>query len=306
MSSPVACFGKLPFHREFLRLGVDSPGAAWVVRWIEQAHVAWTRQGDAPATSPVVRFAVPVERSLLVGVVRQSSDGLRRHPVTLFAEVGDAGTRRPELVPAACEPTWSALATLLDADTASQAALTAALARGVPPPDFAGAEARHGDAQRQASHGGAWGALAGGAPADEARHLALNFVAAAEAQRGAASVLDGVAFAVPIVADHGRGASQAGLWLELFAAAVGGAVRPAILLRAEPAMLVCLHRPPEGRDLAAALSDLALAPIDDLREPWQAWPPADARLAAGVEKLVAGTPATAAELVDTMRALGRA
>lgn len=301
MSAHVACFGKLPFHREFLRLGVDAPAAKWIVQWVEQAHVAWTRQGDAPATSPVVRFAVPIDRRLMVGVVRQSSDGLRRHPVTLFVDGGDAAVRRPELVPAACEPTWRALTAMLDADTSSQAALTSALARGVVAPDFTAAESSHGETRRASSAIGAWTALAG-ATGDEARHLAINFLAALDAQRGATSAADGVAYAVPV---DGTGASsQAALWLELVGA--GGVTGlPALLVRTDPGLLVCLHRPPEGRDLAAALGDLAMAPIDDLREAWQKWPPADARLAAGVDALVAGKPTTAAELVDAVRALAR-
>jgi len=306
MTVRVACFGKLPFHREFLRIGLESPAAAWVVHWLEQAHVAWSRTGNAPASSPLVRFAAPVERSLVVGVVRQSSDGLRRHPVALFIETsGDLAAARPELVPLACEPVWTALATLLDAGATSVAELTAALAGGVPAPDRAAAEAAFADAGARDVPGGAWAALAGpAADADAARHLALNFITAAQAQAGVASAADGVAFSVPIDEQPATAAGQAALWIALFTAAVSRAIAPpALLLRPQPGMLVACYRPPDGRDLAATLGDPALAPIDDLCEPWQPWPPSDGRLAAGVEALVAGAPTRFPGLVETMRTL---
>src|SRR4029453_14567277 len=70
---PVSCFGKLPFHREFLRVGLGTPAAGWVVRWVEGAHAAWAARGDAPAETPLVRFAaVPEGGDLVAGVVRQS------------------------------------------------------------------------------------------------------------------------------------------------------------------------------------------------------------------------------------------
>jgi hypothetical protein len=308
MSAPVACFGKLPFHREFLRLGLESPAAGWVVRWIEQAHVAWSRGGEAPATSPLVRFVAPVERHLVVGVVRQSSDGLRRHPVALFIDVaGDLAGQRPELVPLACVPVWAALATLLETEATSLGGLTAALARGVEPPDLGAAETAHAAARAREAAGGAWLALAGaGASPDDARHLALNFVTAARAQRSARSALDGVALAVAIDADPARAAADAGLWIELFAATARSAPAPATLLRPDPGMLVTFYRPPDGRDLSAVLGDLASAPIDDLREVWQPWPPPDGRLESGVERLVSGVPTTFASLREAMGALAGA
>jgi hypothetical protein len=304
MAAHVACFGKLPFHREFLRLGLDSPAAAWTVRWVEQAHAAWSRAGNAPATSPLVRFAAPVERSLVAGVVRQSGDGLRRHPITLFVEAPGEVAARPELVPLACAPVWTALAALLDGGAASVGELSAALAAGVAAPDVATAARIVAEGDARDVPGGAWAALAGASDADGSRHLALNLVTAVRAQAEAASAADGVAVALPVDDDPAAAAVRASRWLALFAAAVGRATAPPVLLmRAEPGLLVAFHRPPEGRDLAAVLSDPGLAPIDDLREPWQPWPPDDPRLAAGVDALVRGGPDRFPALVDAVRRL---
>jgi hypothetical protein len=308
MAARVACFGKLPFHREFLRIGLDSPGAAWVVHWLEQAHVAWSRTGNAPATSPLVRFAAPVERALVIGVVRQSSDGLRRHPVALFTETtGDLAATRPELVPIACEPTWTALAALLDTSVTSVAELTASFANGIPAPDLGAADATYMEARAHDAPGGAWAALAGpSTEPDGARHLALNLVTAAQAQRAATSAADGVAFSVPIADDPATAARQAAFWLALFGGAAARSMAPPVMcLRPDPGLLVAFYRPPDGRDLAAVLTDPALAPIDDLREPWQTWPPSDGRLAAGLDALVGGGAGGFAHLLDSMRALGR-
>ena len=307
MAARVACFGKLPFHREFLRIGLDSPAAAWVVQWVEQAHVVWSRSGNAPAASPLVRFAAPVERTLVIGVVRQSSDGLRRHPVALFTETGAELATRPELVPIACERVWTALATLLDTTVTSVAELTASLANGIPAPDLRAADATYMEARAQDAPGGAWTALAGPpSEPDGAQHLALNLVTAARAQNDATSAVDGIAMALPIADDPTVAARQAALWLALFGAAAGRSLpAPVLCLRPDPGMLVAFYRPPDGRDLAAVLSDPALAPIDDLREAWQTWPPPDGRLAGGVEELVSGTAGGFARLLDAMRALAR-
>jgi type VI secretion system ImpM family protein len=105
---PVACFGKLPFHREFLRLGLSTAVAAWVVRWVEDAHASLSQAGAVPAESQLVRFAAALSDRVVAGVVRQSSDGLRRYPVTFFIEDAlDVGSDGWHLAPVALEASWA-------------------------------------------------------------------------------------------------------------------------------------------------------------------------------------------------------
>jgi hypothetical protein len=283
----VSCFGKLPFHREFLRLGLESAAGAWVAGWVEAAHAAWTRTGGAPGSSPLVRFAAMAETRLVVGVVRQSSDGLRRHPVTFFVEHGGAvAAERWHLVPLACVGTWDVLSAILCGTFTALSELVPALETGVPAPDLAGAEAAHAALLARGRAEGAWQAFTG-ARGEGARHLALNLVTVARAQRDARSPAEGVSMAVPLPDDPALAPGHGALWLELFSAATGApAGRPALLLTTEPPRMVALYRPPEGRDLAAVLGSLAMAPIDDLSEAWESWPPADLSLAAAIERLV--------------------
>src|SRR5262245_35702936 len=115
---PVACYGKLPCHPEYLRIGLGSPGSAQVVRWVERTHEALTKPGRPPTAPGVsLSFAAPEPsgRGVVVGVLRQSSDGTRAHPVVLFAEqaVADAAPQW-HLVPLAARETWRDMVTLLD------------------------------------------------------------------------------------------------------------------------------------------------------------------------------------------------
>jgi type VI secretion system ImpM family protein len=299
----VACYGKLPFHREFLRLGLGSPAAAWVERWLTAAHEAWSKGGAAPPTSPLVRFAAPRPsgEGVVAGVVRQSSDGQRRHPVALFVEDPaplDAG--RWHLVPLALDATWDALAALAGRTWSGADELAAALGAGVPGVALAEAETGYATALARADGAGPWAALTG-AVGDEARHLALNLLTIARAQREARSPAEGVSVAVPLGA--GGAAASASLWLECLRAATAAATaRPVVVLGAEPPRLVAFYRPAEGTDLAAVLSSLAMAPIDDLGERWQQWPPGDAALMAAVERVVARGDDPLAALPGRVRA----
>jgi hypothetical protein len=297
----VSCFGKLPFHREFLRVGLESDAAADVVRWVEHAHEVWTRAGTAPAESPLVRFATLRARSLVAGVVRQSSDGLRKHPVALFAECPfDDGGRAAHLVPVACEPVWTALAELLGRDVADVAGWKTVLEEGVPAPDVEAAGAAYARLCAEVTPGNAW-LTATGADADTARHIALNLIAIAQAQREARSAAEGVAFAVPVGGEPGSATSMVALWIEMFGAAVTPVPRvESIVIRPDP-VLVMFYRPPDGSDLAAVLTTIASAPIDDLRDAWQAWPPDDARVRAWVTSLLERQATPFGALVEAVR-----
>jgi hypothetical protein len=303
---PVSCFGKLPFHREFLRIGLGTPGAASVVRWVDGAHAAWSRSGDPPAETPLVRFAMATEHGgVVAGVVRQSSDGLRRHPVAFFIE-DPARVARADwpLLPLALAGPWTELSALSARSWDDHDALTGALAAGTPALDWEAARAARREALAAPCPGSPWEALTG-VRGDDARHVAANLLAVAEAQRAARSTAEGVSVALPLPPDPGLAPSRASLWLELLDLAAGMAESgPAIALRDTPPRLVAFYRPPEGPDLAAVLSSLDMAPIDDLAEAWQTLPAAGSERARAVDALV-GTAATGA-LGDLPGRLGNA
>ena len=285
---PVSCFGKLPFHREFLRIGLGGAGASWVVRWVEGAHESWNRAGNVPDGSPLVRFAAAVDGGAVVaGVVRQSTDGLRRHPVAFFVEdKRGADTDEWHLLPLAFEGPWAALGELGERSWESLASLTAALDSGVPEPDWERARPGYHEALAAPSGGAPWEALVG-VHGEPARHVAANLLAVLAAQHDARSEAEGVSVAVPLPDDPTAAPGRACLWLELLGAA---AARPAVVVGSAPSRLVAFFRPPEGSDLAAVLSSLDMAPIDDLGEPWQSLPPEGSDRAAAIDRLV--TPTT--------------
>jgi hypothetical protein len=299
-----SCFGKLPFHREFIRLGLETPAAAWVVRWVEGAHAAWSQGGGAPAETPLVRFVAATEAGgLVAGVVRQSSDGQRRHPVTFFVEDGRA-VRGDEwhLLPVALAPAWDVLAALSERPWDELGSLTAALERPMPAPDWDAARAARRDAVATPLRPSPWHALADGG-GDAARHLVANLLVVAEAQRETRSAAEGVSVAFPLPADPMLASSRAGFWLEALAAAVGPRLaRPVLVLGGASPRLVVFCRPPEGPDLAAVLSSLDMAPIDDMAEPWQALPDAGSERGRAIDAIMAsGGPGT---LADVLARLG--
>jgi hypothetical protein len=279
-----------------------------VERWLTGAHAAWSTGGGAPAASPLVHFAAPRPGGdgVVAGVARQSSDGQRRHPVALFMEdPGALGAERWHLLPLALADSWAALAALLDRPYAGTGELASALAAGVPGLALGDADAAYRAALEGAADGGPWRSLTGTA-GDAARHLALNLLTVGRAQRESRDGAEGVSVAMPLPAAGPR-VAHASLWLEVFRAAAGDpALRPVVVLRPEPPQLVAFYRPAEGADLAAVLSSLAMAPIDDLAEPWQSLPPGDPALAAAVERVVAGDAATLAILPERVRVAARA
>ncbi len=303
MPLPVACFGKLPFHREFLRVGLGSAAAAWVTGWVEGAHEAWSRAGEAPAASPLIRFAaLPAGGELVAGVVRQSSDGLRRHPVAFFVEDARGAARDDwHLLPLALAGPWEALGALFDRDWTDVASLTAALAAGVPAPDVDAARLAYRAALAAPLGAPAWTAFAG-ADGDAARHAAATLLAVCEAQRAARSAAEGVSVAMPLPSEPAVAVSRASLWLELLAVAAGPrSACPALTLGGAPLRLVAFYRPPEGRDLAAVLSSLEMAPIDDVTEPWQPLPEPDSPLGRAIDALVGGAGGSLADLPARIR-----
>jgi hypothetical protein len=299
----VSCFGKLPFHREFLRVGLGTPAAGWVVRWVEGAHAAWSASGDAPAETPLVGFAAAAAGGgLVAGVVRQSSDGLRRHPVTFFVEDARGIPREDwHLLPLALAAPWAQLAALGARQWDDVGSLTAALEAGTPPLDWDAARAARRAALAAPLSGSPWEALAGSG-GDGASHLAANLLAVAEAQRAARSAAEGVSVALPLPPDQPPGVSWGAFWLELLDVAVGASAdRPVIVLGNSPPRLVVFYRPPEGPDLAAVLSSLDMAPIDDIAEPWQALPAPGSERARAVDTIL--THSTADTLADILARL---
>jgi hypothetical protein len=297
----VSCFGKLPFHREFLRAGLGSAAASWVVRWVEGAHECWSRAGDAPAESSPVRFAAALDGGgLVAGVARQSSDGLRRHPVTFFVE-DERDPPRDEwhLAPLALAASWDALSAFSERSWDSMASLTAALATGAPEPGWDAARATYRDALAAALSTSPWEALVG-QTGDPARHAAANLLSVLEAQRTARSATEGVSVALPLQAARGLAGRDSSFWVDVLDTAAPAA-RPVICIGSEPPRLVVFFRPPEGPDLAAVLSSLEMAPIDDLGEAWQALPATGSEEARAIDALVASGPGSLAELRGRIR-----
>ena len=114
---------------------------------------------------------------------------------------------------------------------------------------------------------------------------------------------EGVSVALPLPADPALAPSRASLWLELLDLAAGvPASGPAITLGDAPPRLVAFYRPPEGPDLAAVLSSLDMAPIDDLAEAWQTLPAAGSALARAVDALIdTGANGTLGDLPGRLR-----
>jgi len=297
----VSCFGKLPFHREFLRAGLGSAAASWVVRWVEGAHESWSRAGNAPAESSTVRFAAALDGGgLVAGVARQSTDGLRRHPVTFFVEdERDPPGDEWHLAPLALAPSWDALSAFSELPWDSVASLTAALAAGAPEPGWDPARAAYRDALAAALPTSPWEALVG-ATGDPARHTAANLLSVLEAQRAARSATEGVSVAVPLQATGAMAGLDSSFWIDVLQAAAPAA-RPVICVGPEPPRLVVFFRPPEGPDLAAVLSSLEMAPIDDLGERWQDLPAAGSERARAIDAVVASGPGSLGELRGRIR-----
>lgn len=306
----VSCYGKLPFHLEYLRIGLEAPGAIAVTRWIDRAHEAMHAPGrsDEEARTTLCFASAPPDRAgVLAGVVRPSSDGRRRHPVTLFVEERPAAvSERWHLLPLALAEVWTTQRALLDRPFQDVPELTEAL-RDVPGTiDLDAAAADYEAALALVAPTGPWTMLTG-VGGDVARHVALNFLAVSEAQREARSVAEGVALTVSLAgaaAEPAVSLFRACLWLDLFRQVAPGAPLPTLLLGGEAGTwdrLWAVYRPAEGTDLAALLSGQDAAAIDELAEAWQEMPSGDA--AAALDRLVAEDPAPPSELAARVRSV---
>jgi hypothetical protein len=308
MGGDVSCYGKLPFHREYIRIGLESAGARWVTGWIDRAHAAASAQGARGEPGPLLAFAAPSpERGgMLAGAVRQSSDGQRRHPVTLFLEARPAGLlERWHLVPLAAAETWTALRALLDRPFRDLAELTGTLRAAAGPITLEGAAEQFAATLARAAPGGPWQTLTG-RNGEAARHLALNFLTVCRAQTEARSVAEGVAITTSLADgedDPAGRLARACLWLDLVQAVAPGAPPPTVILAGEGdawARLWAIYRPAEGADLAALLTGAENATFEELGETWQDLPSGEA--ATRLEQVVATEPAPVSELHARLRA----
>jgi hypothetical protein len=214
---------------------------------------------------------------------------LRRYPVTFFIEDPRGGTRDCwHLAPLALSASWDALYALNQQTWDNVTSLSAALESGVPEPAWEPARITYEDALDAPLDAPPWHALVG-ETGDRARHAAANLLAVLEAQRSARSAAEGVSLAVPLRPSHGTAPVAASIWLDLLGTSAP-APQPTIAIPSEPPRLVVFFRPPEGRDLAAVLSSLEMAPIDDLGEPWQTLPAVGSDEARNIDALAEAAP----------------
>jgi hypothetical protein len=293
----------MPFHREFLRVGLGSAAASWMVRWVEEAHAAIS-QGSAPLDGTPIPVFVAVSTpgpGVLAGVVRRSSDGLRRYPVALFVEDGIGSPAERHLWPLALIDVWEGLCALLDSPCASPDDFARTLEAGIPAPDLERAAELYREAMAAPRPGGAWEDLTG-ATGDAARHFARNLLSVGVAQREARSAEEGVGLRVPLPdPDRHAQALHAAVWLELVGA-TSGAPWATVGLSAAPSALYAFYRPTDGRDLATMLGGPSDS-LDDLAEPWQAMPPGEPALAAALADVGTARPGPLAEVRAWVRSV---
>jgi type VI secretion system ImpM family protein len=303
-ASPVSCFGKLPFHPEFLRIALDSPGAALVVRWVERTHAALAKARGATAAAASLSFAAaaPGGRSVLAGVLRESSDGSRAHPVTAFIERPAAGMAdRWHLMPLALRSAWTTLAELLQRPFARREDFGAALSGSGAEVELETAGATYA-AAASAVVPGPWLRLTAVDDAT-ARHVALNLVAVARAQREARSPDEGIALTMALPPADVAADVAASLWLELLARLVGGGAPATVVLAHDPPRLYAFHRPVDGSDLASLLTAVQDEQVDDLADPWQTLPASGTPLARALDDLVSRDSAPFADLAARIQAV---
>lgn len=307
------CYGKLPFHAEYLRIMLDVEGAAEVVRWIDETHAALST-APSRATSPptaeesaasIHSFALPLvaETAIAVGVVARSSDGLREHPICIFAILRspeDVG--RWSLLPLACRVLWSRLAEILATGATSREEFAAQLSGGVDvlPPDRTEQELL---VEMQAEHaGGAWASLVG-ATEEDAQHCAMNLLTICEAQREARTLDEGVALAIPLAKPDRT--EPTAIWLSLIAelttTAPGPETRSAIVVGGPGPRLFVFLRPCDGRDLASVLVRSTEAPIDELLDRWQRPPDSGSPRHDAIASMTATGVRTFANLLESAR-----
>ncbi len=81
------CYGKIPSEREFVRIGIDSADALWMVNLLTEAHaLAVESNGEIPSGREV-RLVVcdPASTTVLAALLRGSRDAVgRRYPLGVF------------------------------------------------------------------------------------------------------------------------------------------------------------------------------------------------------------------------------
>ena len=154
---PIACFGKLPFWREYLKGGAVHPTSRALRDWLHGGKEALgLENGEQGVKDEVfnarlrVLIGLPSSKELLAGVIRPSNDAGGRHfPFTVFTHFPrKLYGKHYSLLPLALVPVWEALDDAWDAlaAVASREAFEETLASNEAPGLVPVAEAR-GDYQ---------------------------------------------------------------------------------------------------------------------------------------------------------------
>jgi type VI secretion system ImpM family protein len=244
-----ACFGKLPFWREYLEVGIGHPTARalkeWMLRGKQESAMDQAEEGyrDVPVESRLrILFGVDGSRELLAGVLRPSRDaGGRHYPFVLFTHFPRRlYGRHFSLLPLALTPVWRALDDAWDAlaestdregfqealDSLELPALAAAkVARG----DFQGREGESADELFAA-------------PAASRAELTRSLPGLLE--RLPRSGADGLSVQLPVNREVDEACFDASFWIELIN-------RQFRLRRFEPSVFLDEH--PESRERAVVL-----------------------------------------------------
>ena len=105
-----ACYGKLPFHGDFIRHQAGGAEYQWLDRWIQEGIVSLGESfpgswGEVFQSSSPMRFLIQIEKSSIAGVSRPSVDSAgRRFPFLVFCVLDSRQIRkRPSGIPLAME-----------------------------------------------------------------------------------------------------------------------------------------------------------------------------------------------------------
>lgn len=121
---PLACFGKLPFWREYLTGGAVHPTSRALRDWLHRGKEALgLENGEEGVKDEVfnaqlrVLIGLPGSKELLAGVIRPSNDAGGRHfPFTVFTHIPrKVFGKQYSLLPMALVPVWEALEDAWDA-----------------------------------------------------------------------------------------------------------------------------------------------------------------------------------------------
>lgn len=115
---PLACFGKLPFWREYLTGGAVHPTSRALREWLHRGKEALGLENGEEGVKDEafnaqlrVLIGLPGSKELLVGVIRPSNDAGGRHfPFTVFTHIPrKVFGKQYSLLPMALVPVWEAL-----------------------------------------------------------------------------------------------------------------------------------------------------------------------------------------------------